>query len=146
MTDGNDIPIREAFEWTASGEGKGMALWYKNTGPWWDSTSIKKNDGISFEEQQKDPQSLYNHYRKLIQLKKSTPALGFGEYKAVSQRQRAGVFFFTVHGSRNRSRCCESFILKNNERKFQVRQNSKSAIGLADKRNGFRFVINVLGG
>jgi glycosidase len=84
MTDGNDIPIREAFEWTASGAGKGMALWYKNTGPWWDSTSVKANDGISYEEEKKDPQSLYNYYRKLIQLKKSTPALGNGEYKAVA--------------------------------------------------------------
>lgn len=83
-TDGNDIPIREAFEWTASGEGGGMALWYKNTGPWWDSTNIKANDGISLEEQRKDPNSLFNHYRKLIQLRKSTPALGLGEFKAVA--------------------------------------------------------------
>ena len=29
-TDGNDIPRREAFEWFKSGNGKGMALWYKN--------------------------------------------------------------------------------------------------------------------
>jgi alpha-amylase len=30
MTDANDIPIREAFEWHAADSGKGMALWYKN--------------------------------------------------------------------------------------------------------------------
>jgi alpha-amylase len=45
--DGNDIPRREAFEWYASGEGKGMALWYKNTGTWWDKSNLKPNDGIS---------------------------------------------------------------------------------------------------
>jgi alpha-amylase len=83
-TDGNDIPIREAFEWTRSGKGNGMALWYKDTGPWWDSTNIKANDGISFEEQKKDPGSLWNHYKKLIQLKKSNPALAAGSYTTVT--------------------------------------------------------------
>ena len=29
MTDANDIPIREAFEWNKADTGKGMALWYK---------------------------------------------------------------------------------------------------------------------
>jgi alpha-amylase len=83
MTDGNDIPIREAFEWFASGKGNGMALWYKNTGPWWDSTNIKANDGISFEEQKKDRGSLWNHYKKIIQLKKSNSSLRDGSYQMV---------------------------------------------------------------
>ncbi len=81
-TDGNDIPIREAFEWTANAKSKGMAFWYKNTGPWWDSTNVKPNDGISVEEQQKDPNSLFNHYKEMIGLKKLNPALAFGKYQA----------------------------------------------------------------
>lgn len=82
-TDGNDIPIREAFEWTASGTGKGMALWYKDTGPWWDSTNVRPNDGISLEEEKRDPNSLWNHYRKLIQLRKKSEALSSGRYRVV---------------------------------------------------------------
>lgn len=82
-TDGNDIPVREAFDWYASGEGPGMANWYKNTGPWWDKRNNRPNDGISLEEQQKEPSSLYNFYKELIRLKRRHPALGFGEYKAV---------------------------------------------------------------
>ena len=82
-TDGNDIPIREAFEWYSAGEGKGKAVWYKNTGPWWDSTNIKPNDGISFEEQQQNPGSLWNHYKKMIQLRKSNPSLAQGQYRSV---------------------------------------------------------------
>ena len=48
-TDGNDIPIREAFDWYRTMEGKGVALWYRNSGPWWELTNLKPNDGISYE-------------------------------------------------------------------------------------------------
>jgi alpha-amylase len=82
-TDGNDIPIREAFEWTADAKGEGMALWYKNTGPWWDSTYVKANDGISLEEEKNDPQSLWSYYKKIIKLRKSSAALSQGKYQLV---------------------------------------------------------------
>lgn len=81
MTDANDIPMREAFEWYRSDSGSGMALWYKNTGPWWDSTNLKPNDGISLEEQKTDPGSLYNFYRTLLHLRKAHPALYAGAYQ-----------------------------------------------------------------
>ncbi len=80
MTDGNDIPVREAFEWYALDEGKGMAMWYKNTGIWWDKRSQKPNDGISFEEQKNNPESLWNFYRKMFQLRKNYPELQSGDY------------------------------------------------------------------
>lgn len=83
MTDGNDIPIREAFEWYRSTEGTGMAYWYKDTGAWWDSTNVKANDGISLEEQRNDPASLWNYYKTLIALKKGRPALASGQYKSL---------------------------------------------------------------
>ncbi|MGN6292920.1 MAG: alpha-amylase family glycosyl hydrolase [Chitinophagaceae bacterium] len=83
MTDGNDIPIREAFEWYRADTGKGMAFWYKNTGPWWDSSQVKPNDGISVEEQQKDPNSLLNYYKELLHLRKTYPALNTGRYQPI---------------------------------------------------------------
>lgn len=73
-TDGNDIPRREAFEWYKTVEGPGMALWYKNSGPWWDQTNLKDNDGISYEEQKDDPGSLFNFYKNIIEFRKSNPA------------------------------------------------------------------------
>lgn len=79
-TDGNDIPRREAFEWYKSTEGKGMATWYKNTGPWWDHSNLKANDGISLEEQSKNSGSLFNYYKKMIRLRQSHPALSGGRY------------------------------------------------------------------
>ncbi len=83
MTDANDIPIREAFEWYKSDEGKGMAIWYKNTGPWWDNTNLKPNDGISLEEERKDPNSLYNFYKKIIHLRQSHSELINGKYQSL---------------------------------------------------------------
>lgn len=100
-TDGNDIPQREAFEWTKSGTGKGMALWYKNTGPWWDSTNIKPNDGISLEEEQHNLNSLFNFYKKIIRLRKSNAALSTGSYQnAVNDNDQ--VFSFIRDDGKNK--------------------------------------------
>ena len=80
MTDGNDIPDRQAFEWYKSDIGPGMAYWYKN-GPWWtqDNTDIP-NDGISLEEEKNEPQSLWNFYRKIIRLRKNNSLITSGIY------------------------------------------------------------------
>lgn len=82
-TDGNDIPQREAFEWFKADSGRGMAIWYKNSGPWWDSTNLKPDDGISLDEEKDDPRSLLNFYRKMISLHKSDVALTSGRYAGV---------------------------------------------------------------
>jgi glycosidase len=92
-TDGNDIPRREAFEWYSKPEGKGMALWYKNTGQWWSKTNLKANDGISLEEQKNNSQSLFNHYKTLINLKQSNPALAKGNYE-LAENNNSQVFSF----------------------------------------------------
>lgn len=83
-TDANEIPVREAFEWYKTVEGKGMAVWYKNSGPWWDSTNLKANDGVSLEEELKDPNSLYHYYRTLLHLRKNKEALQSGVYKMIT--------------------------------------------------------------
>ncbi len=83
MTDANEIPEREAFEWYKSDTGKGMALWYKGTGPWWDSTNVKPNDGISLEEEKADTNSLWHFYKRMIQLRKSNAVLSKGNYQTI---------------------------------------------------------------
>jgi alpha-amylase len=82
-TDANDIPRREAFEWYAADTGKGMALWYKDTGPWWDSTNLKPFDGISLEEERNDPRSLWNWYRQLLTVRHRYSVLQTGSYAVV---------------------------------------------------------------
>jgi len=78
MHDGNAIPIREALEWYSGAEGPGMAYWYRDSGPWWDDSLIRSGDGISVEEQQRDPESLWSHYQSLLALRASRPALQTG--------------------------------------------------------------------
>jgi glycosidase len=91
--DGNDIPQREAFEWYRSDSGKGMALWYKNTGPWWDSTNLHPNDGVSLEEEKNDPNSLYNFYKKMIALHKSNKAIAYGNYTTIQNNNDSVLSF-----------------------------------------------------
>jgi len=83
QTDANDIPRREAFEWYKADTGKGMAYWYKNTGPWWDSTNLIPNDGVSLEEERTDPNSLFNFYKGLIKIRQSNEALHNGNYQTL---------------------------------------------------------------
>jgi glycosidase len=100
-SDGNDIPQREAFEWYASDTGKGMAFWYKNTGQWWDSTNDIAHDGVSLEEEKNDPNSIYNYYKKLIALRQSDEALGFGTYKTIINNNDSVVTFIRSYKSEN---------------------------------------------
>ena len=44
------------------------------------------NDGISVEEQEDDPNSLLNHYRVLLSLRKNTQALNSGAYSLLEMR------------------------------------------------------------
>ena len=81
--DGNDIPVREAFEWYSTVEGKGVATWYKDSGPWWDQTNLKNNDGISVEEEKADPGSLWNFYARLIRLRRSNAAICKGDFRFI---------------------------------------------------------------
>lgn len=83
MTDANEIPDREAFEWYKSDTGKGMALWYKNSGPWWDNRYAKPDDGISLEEEKPDSNSIYNFYKKIIRIRKNNPVISEGKYQTL---------------------------------------------------------------
>lgn len=96
-SDGNDIPRREAFRWYKEVEGKGMALWYKDTGPWWNDTTLKDNDGLSVEEQQNDPASLWQHYRRLIALHTGNKALGRGKYATLVNNNNSIFSFSRVY-------------------------------------------------
>jgi glycosidase len=128
-TDGNDIPRRAAFDWYKSGQGKGMATWYKNTGSWWDNSEIKPNDGISAEEQLNDSNSLLNYYKSLIQLKQSNPALANGKY-ATAINDNNKVF---------------SFYRKYENRKVLVAVNLSDAEQTAIFEEGYKKYVPLLG-
>lgn len=93
-TDANEIPDREAFEWYKSDKGKGMAYWYKLKGPWKNTfNNDVPNDGVSLEEEQNQPNSLWNFYRKMISIRKANPVISKGVYKTL-KTGKAQVFAF----------------------------------------------------
>ncbi|MCB0448035.1 MAG: alpha-glucosidase C-terminal domain-containing protein [Gelidibacter sp.] len=81
--DGNDILVREAFEWDAADDESNLALWYKNTGPWWQKSYIKAFDGISYEEEKQDKNSLWHFYKTLLKLRKQHTAFQNGMYENI---------------------------------------------------------------
>jgi len=97
VSDGNDIPRREAFEWYAAINGPGMALWYKDSGPWWDETNLSDYDGISYEEQADDPNSLLSFYKDIISFRKATPAITFGSQKFIENESDGIITMLRKH-------------------------------------------------
>ena len=61
-----------------------MALWYKGSGAWWDSTNLKPFDGVSLEEEEKDTTSLWHYYVRLLRLRRQYPVLASGRYVAIA--------------------------------------------------------------
>jgi glycosidase len=78
-TDANDIPVREAFEWTAKVDGPGSANWYHGPSAWWTGRYAKSDDGISVAEEERDSTSLLSFYRRLLTLRRSRPELASGD-------------------------------------------------------------------
>ncbi len=83
-TDANDIPVREAFEWVRKVDGPMDATWYRERGPWWTERYARDDDGISFEEENTDPNSLLSYYRKLGQLRHTRGELVEGDQRVLT--------------------------------------------------------------
>jgi glycosidase len=98
-SDANDIPVREAFEWTAKGDSAGSATWYRESGAWWTDRYARDGDGISVEEQERDPASLLSFYRRLLALRRARPELVSGDERVVAtDRQNVLAVLHTTAG------------------------------------------------
>ncbi len=72
---------REPMDWYKSAKGKGMTEMNRH-----DFNSMKytvADDGISYEEQKDDPNSIFNHYKKLIEIRKNNKFIFTGECETV---------------------------------------------------------------
>ncbi len=81
LSDGNHIPLREAFRWSADLEAPGSAIWYKGDRPWWTGRANRSHDGVSVEEEARRPDSLLNWYRTLLALRRDRPELRAGSQR-----------------------------------------------------------------
>ena len=82
-SDEKDIGDREAFEWSAQTEAPGQANWYKGPKSYWTERFARDNDGVSVAEEDRNPGSLLNHYRRLLKLRATHPALRSGGQRVV---------------------------------------------------------------
>lgn len=82
-SDEKDIGDREAFEWSAKTEAPGQANWYKGPKGYWTDRFAKDDDGVSVAEEDRDPASLLNHYRRLLKLRATHSALRSGEQRVL---------------------------------------------------------------
>lgn len=83
--DVNHIPVREAFPWTPNPDDPGNAVFYKDSGPWWNQSYFKTGDSEipALSIQRKDPSSMWNFYCKLIQFRKTNVAIRNGDFKLI---------------------------------------------------------------
>jgi alpha-amylase len=83
-----DEYIRGPLDWYGSACGNGMTK-----GQLGFSKYTKLNDGISVEEEVKDPQSLLNYYKKLIKIRKEYSVFYTGNYKvAITPKDTYGYY------------------------------------------------------
>ncbi len=80
-SDEKDIGTREAFEWSPKVEAPGQANWYKGPRSYWTQRYARDDDGISVAEEEGDPRSLLDHYRKLLALRRAHRAFADGEQR-----------------------------------------------------------------
>lgn len=84
---------REPMDWYASAQGEGMT---QMTGDKWMSPMkyTLPDDGISYEEQKDDANSIYSYYKKLTEIRTLNPMLYTGQYGSVGMND--GLYTYTV--------------------------------------------------
>ncbi|HKR76798.1 MAG TPA: alpha-amylase family glycosyl hydrolase [Rhodanobacter sp.] len=78
LTDAVGIPVREAFRWNADLEAAGSAIWYRGDQWFWKDRYNRSDDGVSLQEEEARPDSLYHWYARLLALRHARPEISGG--------------------------------------------------------------------
>ena len=78
LSDATGIPPREAFRWRADLDAPGSAIWYRGNQWFWKDRFNRSHDGVSLQEEQARPDSLYHWYRTLLALRHARPEIDHG--------------------------------------------------------------------
>lgn len=81
LSDAVGIPVREAFRWNADLDAPGSAIWYRGDQWFWKDRYNRSHDGVSLQEEEARPDSLYHWYRKLLALRHARPEIGSGSQR-----------------------------------------------------------------
>ncbi|SFS13441.1 Glycosidase [Dyella sp. OK004] len=100
LSDGIQIPSREAFRWKADLMATGSAIWYQGEQPWWTQRFSRSHDGVSLEEELARPDSLYRWYRQLLALRQARPELREGDQRLLCDDRSDVLCLLREQGSR----------------------------------------------
>jgi glycosidase len=100
ITDGMQIPVREAFRWRDDLQAPGSAIWYRGDKPWWTDRYNRSRDGVSLQAEQADPASLYHWYRTLLALRRARPELREGGQRILCDDDGAVLCILREQGDR----------------------------------------------
>ena len=81
LTDAVGIPVREAFRWDANLEAPGSAIWYRGDQWFWKDRFNRSHDGVSLQEEQARPDSLYHWYKQLLALRHARAEISAGSQR-----------------------------------------------------------------
>lgn len=116
------LPVRQAFKWSCKQNDDGNALWYDSDNY---STIFEDSTVPSYQEQVDDPDSLWNFYKKLITIRKASPALKSGTINIVPSNNK-NVFAF-VRQSDNLPKQNICVIINMHKKDLKVSLNLKKA-------------------
>ena len=89
LSDAIGIPVREAMRWKADLKAPGSAIWYLGQHDqwadqwWWRDRYNRSDDGVSVQEEEQRPDSLYHWYRKLLALRHARPEIDGGSQRVL---------------------------------------------------------------
>ncbi|SDZ08940.1 Glycosidase [Evansella caseinilytica] len=110
---------REPFSWYKEAKGPGMTV--MNDRFFHSSAYTHPNDGISLEEQKGVAGSVYEHYKKLIAIRKDHPMLFTGNYETIDTE--FGLYGYTVHDEDSDYQLTMIHNQRNEERTVKASEN-----------------------
>ncbi len=123
-----DEYIREPFIWDNKKTDKGQTKWIR----------VKYNKGlVSLARQMEDKKSIWNHYKTLIQLRKSNELLSFGEIEPLLLKDKKLIVFYRIlkdealliiHNPCNEDIECDIGLLNKTGFHFYFKSNKKCSI------------------
>ena len=100
LTDAVGIPVREAFRWQADLEAAGSAIWYRGDQWFWKDRYNRSHDGVSLQEEEARPDSLYHWYARLLALRHERPEIGGGGQRILCDDGSAVLCLLREQGDR----------------------------------------------
>lgn len=106
LSDAIGIPVREAFRWNADLEAPGSAVWYQGRDDrwvgkwWWKDRYNRSDDGVSLQEEQAKPDSLYHWYKQLLALRHARPELRGGSQQVLCDDATTVLCILRAQGTR----------------------------------------------